>query len=455
MSFKELTIIHHPTNYEFFLNDEPITINRKTYYRHIFRYQRVKLVTFVDDFYQIPLRIPLFIRLLSRKKASIQSAKGEEKAITIPELVVFLFMFVKRSIGLFVKNFYAGVRKRLSTLYAILNKWSTVKNNGMELKKYLSLKCTLMYYALTYRLFKYLKMTAEIKNFTSSGVSDIEEYWSEHTVNSLPFITKAQSVKQLDWRFSIYPLYKEYMELYDDHSGQVIMDYGCGPGADLTGFALYSNAQKIIGVDVSPKALQLAQHRLALHRIDPDSVKLYLVSDEPSAIPIEDSSLDHIYCEGVLHHTSHPDRILQEFHRILKPGSKACIMVYNHDSIFLHLTCAYIFNILNGWYPGATAEEVFSRVSDGENCPKVLQYRSVDFIPICNDAGFDSIDYLGGFYNIEELRLLTEYKDKALQDTRLGEVHKEFLCNLEDDVRGYPMYKGKTAGCGGVYNLYK
>ncbi len=224
MGIKELTIIHHPTNYEFFLNDEPISINRKTYYRHIFRYHKVKHITFIDDYYLIPLRIPLFIRLLSSKKASIQSENGIEKTITIPGLVVFLTMFVKRTIELGIKNFYTGVKKRLNTIVNILHdKWSTLKNKSMELKKNLKLQCTLIYYSLTYRLFKHLKMTAEIKNCTSSGVSDIEEYWGEHTVNSLPFFTKSQSIKHLDWRFSIYLLYKEYMELYNDRSGQVII----------------------------------------------------------------------------------------------------------------------------------------------------------------------------------------------------------------------------------------
>ena len=36
---------------------------------------------------------------------------------------------------------------------------------------------------------------------------------------------------------------------------------------------------------------------------------------------IDDSTIDYIYCEGVLHHTSYPELILKEFYRMLKAHS--------------------------------------------------------------------------------------------------------------------------------------
>ena len=50
---------------------------------------------------------------------------------------------------------------------------------------------------------------------------------------------------------------------------RTMLDYGCGPGDDLTGLALYSGAAQLIGLDVSATALGLTSRRLALHGVAP------------------------------------------------------------------------------------------------------------------------------------------------------------------------------------------
>ncbi|MFC1509165.1 class I SAM-dependent methyltransferase [Candidatus Omnitrophota bacterium] len=314
-----------------------------------------------------------------------------------------------------------------------------------------------MYFFITHQCVKILGLVPVIKDHSSVDLTSIDTYWGEHTVNSLPFLTISQSREQLEWRMSIYPFLKEYMQLYANHENQVIMDYGCGPGNDVTGFALYSKAKKIIGVDVSKKALQLAQHRLAIHLINPDRIELIHISDKPSTIPLENNSVDYINSEGVLHHTSNPEILLKEFYRVLKPESQACIMVYNYESIWMHIHAAYLLRTQMEKYSGMSAMDVFSKCMDGEDCPKALCYRSEDFISICKDAGFDSVEYLGGFFGLDELEYLTKYgyRKQALQEEKLEEEHKEFLRNLQFNEDGYPLYDGKTAGFGGVYNLYK
>src|SRR2546421_2145296 len=79
----------------------------------------------------------------------------------------------------------------------------------------------------------------------------VDEYWNEYTVKSQRFRTPAKSEEHLRWRASLYPLFEEFMGLWGDHDGEVILDYGCGPGNDVVGFVLYSGARKVIGVDVS------------------------------------------------------------------------------------------------------------------------------------------------------------------------------------------------------------
>ena len=144
---------------------------------------------------------------------------------------------------------------------------------------------------------KALPIPIEIINETSLTPTD--RYWADHTVNSTPFSSKRESVKYLRWRFQQYPLFKEFMELYGDHENETVLDYGCGPGNDVVGFLLYSKARKVIGIDISRKALELAASKLRLHRIDPGRVQLIETKDSSSVIPLVTESVDYVYCEGV------------------------------------------------------------------------------------------------------------------------------------------------------------
>lgn len=284
--------------------------------------------------------------------------------------------------------------------------------------------------------------------------TSVDEYWNRHTVNSTPFESASESLAYLRWRAEQYPLFEQLMDLYGQHDDEVILDYGCGPGNDLVGFLVHTRARKVIGVDISETALDLARHRLALHAIDPARVELIRTSDARDRIPFEDDAVDYIYCEGVLHHTSHPEAILAEFYRVLQPSGRACIMVYNRDSLWLHLYTAYDKMVVQNAFPGLTLEEAFSKNTDGEECPIARCYSGAQFVALCQQAGFEA-DFLGGYLSLHELQQLKELGPRALNDPRLAEEHRAFLRALQLDANGYPLYRGKYAGIGGVYRLVK
>ena len=151
------------------------------------------------------------------------------------------------------------------------------------------------------------------------GDTPVDEYWGGHTVMADLYRTTAASEEQLAWRFDQYPLFREFSGLWGDHDGEVVLDYGCGPGNDVTGFALYTGAERVVGMDVSRRALDLAARRLALHRVDPSRIDLCQLGDAHPVVPLEDASVDFFQSMGVLHHVSDPLPILRELHRVLRP----------------------------------------------------------------------------------------------------------------------------------------
>ena len=129
-------------------------------------------------------------------------------------------------------------------------------------------------------------------------------------------------------------------------------------------------------------------------------------------------------------------------------------MVYNYHSLWMHLYTAYYKMIVQDAFPGLTLEQAFAKNTDGEDCPISNCYSPENFINICNRANFQA-EFVGGYLSSNELNLLKELGARAVADERLGEEHKEFLQSLKYDEHGYPIYKDKHAGIGGVYRLYK
>jgi SAM-dependent methyltransferase len=280
----------------------------------------------------------------------------------------------------------------------------------------------------------------------------VDRYWNRHTVNSEPFATAEESERHLEWRFEEYPLFRELSGLWGDHDGEVVLDYGCGPGNDVTGFLVHTHAAQVIGVDVSATALELARERIALHGIPEERHRLIEISDASPETGLGDASVDYMQSQGVIHHAADPEAVLRELHRVLRPGGLGRVMVYNRDSVWLHLYVAYELMVLGGRYEGMAVDDAFERTTDGEDCPIARCYRHRDFISVCEAAGFEA-SYLGAYPSRHELELLERLRADAVADERLAQEHRDFLAELELDTDGLPMWRGHHAGVGGMYTL--
>jgi len=283
----------------------------------------------------------------------------------------------------------------------------------------------------------------------------VDEYWSGHTVRTKHFKSEQESEKYSEWRLKEYPCYEKLMSLNAHHDDEVVMDYGCGPGNDLVHF-IKTGAKKIIGVDISEKALKFAKHRTSLYTDNVIPIEFIKTTDDTKIVSLENDSLDHIICSGVLHHVSHPLLILKEFFRLLKSDSNARVMVYNRNSIWFHV---YVAHDLGGGFPTPDVDEVFRKSTDGVNCPISKAYNPNEFIRLCCDAGFET-KFVGGYFSQKDIAIFNKlknekYRSSVLNKPDFGEKHKEFIRAVEVNSKGYPTYNEKYCGIGGVYALHK
>jgi SAM-dependent methyltransferase len=90
------------------------------------------------------------------------------------------------------------------------------------------------------------------------------------------------------------------------------------------------------GMDFSPTAIELATERAAAEGHEAARFVAGSITD----LPFDDGSFDLCYSNGVIHHAPPTQRIVDEMHRVLRPGGQALVMVYHRNSL------NYFFSIL-------------------------------------------------------------------------------------------------------------
>ena len=115
---------------------------------------------------------------------------------------------------------------------------------------------------------------ARVLTEPASGEPVSEAYWRRHNVTAhRVFNSVAESLAYFDWRNDQYPGYIDLMPV-TGVDGKVVLDFGCGPGNDLAGFATFSKPTRLIGMDVSITSLAEAESRLRLHGVQAELVKI-------------------------------------------------------------------------------------------------------------------------------------------------------------------------------------
>lgn len=95
--------------------------------------------------------------------------------------------------------------------------------------------------------------------------------------------------------------------------GQKILDAGCGPGT--YGIMLAQAGNEVVGVEISPGGVQVANQRAK-----EKGVNFTARVGDLENLPFADDSFDICFCGWVLHHFPDINKAVSELARVLKPG---------------------------------------------------------------------------------------------------------------------------------------
>lgn len=111
------------------------------------------------------------------------------------------------------------------------------------------------------------------------------------------------------------PIYEVIHSILANTQSGTLLDVSCGNGELLS--RLTDTPLHLCGVDFSPKMIKEARKRLG------DKARLEVESAEH--LPFADASVDVLTCTFAFHHYTHPDIVLKEFYRVMKPGAAMLI----------------------------------------------------------------------------------------------------------------------------------
>ena len=170
-------------------------------------------------------------------------------------------------------------------------------------------------------------------SFEDTPLSKVSEYWNARPCN-IRHSPKPVGIARILRRSRSPQVFRRALTSRDSPSSSDGRARRCSKSdaasAPIPSVSRGTGAQ-VPAVDLTEKSLELARQRARVFGLEDASTFLQANAEKLSDyVPVE--PYDLVYSFGVIHHTPHPDRVLEEIRKYVTPESTVKIMVYNRWS---------------------------------------------------------------------------------------------------------------------------
>jgi len=165
----------------------------------------------------------------------------------------------------------------------------------------------------------------------STAIAAVRDFWNRQPCNIRHSAKQIGSKEYFDEVEARKYLVEPHIPIFAEFAkwaGKRVLEIGCGIGTDTMNFAR-AGAQ-VTAVDLSDKSLEVARHRARIYGLP--NIRFYCGNAEELSSFLHVEPYDLIYSFGVIHHTPHPERVIEELKKYCRPGTVLKVMVYHRYS---------------------------------------------------------------------------------------------------------------------------
>jgi 2-polyprenyl-3-methyl-5-hydroxy-6-metoxy-1,4-benzoquinol methylase len=168
--------------------------------------------------------------------------------------------------------------------------------------------------------------------FSNVPVERVRDYWNRRPCNirhSQEPVGSREYFDEVEARKYFVEPHIPGFAAFEHWNGGNVLEIGCGIGTDTINFA--RNGAEVTVVELSDESMKVASQRADMFGLS-DHIRFFNGNAEEmtSFIPIE--PYDLAYSFGVIHHSPHPERILEQAAQYVRDGGTLKVMVYNRRS---------------------------------------------------------------------------------------------------------------------------
>src|SRR5947209_7908574 len=164
--------------------------------------------------------------------------------------------------------------------------------------------------------------------FQDASIGRVQDYWNSRPCNirhsPKPVGTREYFDEVETRKYFVEPHIPRFAQ-FERWRGMKVLEIGCGIGTDTVSFLRHGAI--VTAVDLSPQSLEFARRRVHLYGLQ-DQVRFYSGSAEELDLFVPVEPYDLIYSFGVIQHTPHPERVIEQMRHFTKPGTAIKLMVY-------------------------------------------------------------------------------------------------------------------------------
>ncbi len=173
---------------------------------------------------------------------------------------------------------------------------------------------------------------SEAEKFQTVSVDAVQSYWDKRPCNvrhSPKPVGTEEYFNEVEWRkYFVEPHIPVFAE-FERWRGKKVLEIGCGIGTDTINFARHGAT--VTAIDLSEKSLEIACRRAEVLGFQ-DRIRFFRANAEELRSYVPSEKFDLVYSFGVIHHTPHPGRVLDQLLHFVHAGSTVKIMVYHRWS---------------------------------------------------------------------------------------------------------------------------